>query len=191
MAGYYEMKGKLGCWENWHDDVNQGYNDYVLDRKYWMRPVTRCRENALGTTCSFYGPKTVPRTTQESFLQGRGQVNNDHCPDCDVIYLPKKVFELTEDEDKTSCQDMALQPQHTRFPKSCNNLSETEISQYAFLPGAFQKGYQGVDSLCHVGINIQGREQARASYRPGPQTPAQQRTNYGSYNSWATETAYN
>jgi hypothetical protein len=185
MAGYYEMKGKQGCWEDWFDGVNTSQNDYVLNKNYWMRPgVTRCRDNALGTTCSFYGPKTVPRTTQESFLQGRGQVQNDHCPQCDVIVLPESVFDLTKDEEKT-CQDMSLQPQHTRQPKSCGTLAETEISTYAFLPGAFQRGYQGVSSLCDTGLNIQGREDARSQYRAPPRTMAEKQTNYGNYRSSA------
>lgn len=182
MAGYYEMRGKLNCWEDGFDALNQGQQDYVMDKKYWMRPgVNRCRENSLGTTCSFYGPMTVPRTTQESFLQGRGQIENDNCPECGVIYLPESVFALTKDEEK-GCQNMALQPEFTRQPKSCFNISETETTAYAMMPGAFQKGYVGYDALCDT--NIQSRENARQEYRAPPQTPGQKMTNYGSYNTY-------
>lgn len=181
MAGYYEMKGKQGCWENWFDAVNKRQQDYVLDKNYWMRPnVSKCRENSLGSTCSFYGPMTVPRTTQESFLQGRGQIQNDHCPECGVIYLPESVFALTKDEKKT-CQDLSLQPQFTRKPKSCFTLAETDISTYAFLPGSFQKGFLGVNSLCDAGMNIQSREEARMEYRGAPRSASEKLSNYGNY----------
>lgn len=180
MAGYYSMKGKQECWERWFDSVNQAQNDYILDRKYWMPPgSTKCHENSLGSTCTFYGPKNVPKTTQESFLEGRGQVNDDFCPECGVIVLPDSVFPGTAQP--RACQDMSLQPQFTRQPKNCRTLAETDISQYAFLPGAWQRGYLGVNSLCDTGINIQSRENARLEYRPSPKTAAQSQLNYGSY----------
>jgi len=180
MSGYYEMKGKLQCWEDWYNKVNEGTTDYVLDRKYWMRPnVNRCHETSLGTLCSFYGPKDTPRTTQESFLQGRGQAYNDQCPDCEVIYLPDEVFNLTkEKEKKKSCQDMSLQPQFTRQPKSCGTLAETETTAYAFMPGAYQKGYNGYNAVCST--NIQSREIGRMESRAGPRTPAERMMSYSS-----------
>jgi hypothetical protein len=183
MSGYYEMKGKLGCWEDWFDSVNKSTNDYVMDRNYWMRPnVTQCQENSLGTLCTFSGPKTVPRTTQESFLQGRGQILNSNCPDCEVIYLPESLFPSTNTRKNERCQDMALLPEFTRQPKSCGTLSETEITTYAFMPGAWQKGYTGYNSMCDT--NIQSREVARLDYRAKPRSPQEKMTNYGSYNSW-------
>ena len=181
MAGYYEMKGKQQCWENWFDAVNRGQYGYVMDRNYWMAPgVEKCKENSLSGVCSFYGPKTAPKTTQESFLQGRGQVNDDFCPECGVIVLPKSVFP-EKPASQPRCQNMALEPQYTRTSKSCGTLSETDISSYAFMPGAYQRGYLGVDSLCHTGTNIQSRENARMEYRAPPRTPAERQTNYGSY----------
>lgn len=183
------MKGKTGCWENWFDAVNQGQLDYVMDKKYWMRNVPRCRENSLGSTCSFYGPMTVPRVTQDSFITGRGQVANDNCPECGVRYLPESVFATTKDE-KKGCQDMALMPEFTRQPKSCFNISETENSTHAFMPGAFQKGFLGMNVLCNS--NIQSREDARKQYRAPPKSAAEKMNNYGSYNqNYSAMAAYN
>ena len=186
MAGYYEMKGKQGCWENWFDSFNQGVLDRTLDVKAWMRPVPKCKNTSLGTTCSFYGPMNVPRTTRSSFLQGRGQVENHHCPDCGVRYLPEAVFAQSPEEmayeNTPDCELNTLTPQFTRQPKSCFNISETEITTYAMMPGAYQKGYTGFNSVCDV--HMQDREDARRMYRAGPQTPADKMTNYGSYNTY-------
>ncbi len=179
-----------GCWENWFDALNTGTLDYVLDKKYWMRPgVSRCRENSLGTTCSFYGPLNVPRTTQDSFITGRGQIESDKCPECGVRYLPESVFALTKDEEK-GCQNMALLPQFTRQPKSCFNISEVENATHAWMPSNFQKGYTGYNSVCDT--HIQSREEARQQYRAPPRSPAEKMTSYGSYNqNYAAMAAYN
>lgn len=177
------MKDRQACWENWYDRLNEGTLARTLDRNYWMRPgVNRCHENALGSTCSFYGPMNVPRTTQSSFLQGRGQVNSDRCPDCEVIALPEKVFDLTAEE-ISDCQNMALQPQFTTSPKSCGTLAETDITAYAFMPGAFERGFQGVNSLC--GNHLQSREEARDSYRAEHKSEYSRAYSYGSYDSKA------
>lgn len=166
MAGYYEMKDRQGCWSNWYDSFNDGVVSYTFDRKYWMPPGKEmCTNNALGSTCTFYGPMTAPRTTQESFLEGRGQIESDKCPECGVIYLPDSVFAMTKGINTQGqiCEDMTLQPEFTRQPKSCFTLSETEQTTYAFMPEAFQKGYTGYNSMCD--IHIQSREDARLESR--------------------------
>jgi len=199
MPKYYEMKDRLQCWENQHDENNTAISGYYLNKNYWMPPgMNRCTNQALGSTCSFYGPKDVPRTTQESFLQGRGQVNSDQCPDCDVIYLPESVFASTQNEKKVS-ENLSLQPQYTRQPKSCFTLSETDTTTYAFMPGAWQKGYTGFNGgLLGYGCdtNIQSREQSR-SYEPSSsqkQFPggghARGSKNYGSYQRTAAPSYY-
>jgi hypothetical protein len=175
MAGYYENKDKGSCWEAWFDGNNQTTVDRTLDVKAWMRPnVTQARSNALANPPSFYGPKNVPRTTQESFLQGRGQINSDQCPECDVIYLPESVFPKQKPFETSfapGCQNNALTSAQTRQKRSCYNIQETDITQYQFMPSNFQVGYLGFNVLCNS-TNIQDRENGRTSYVAnfGPET---------------------
>lgn len=195
MSGVYEMRGKTGCWENYYDSSNNGQYDYVMNRSYWMRQnVPKCSTLALASTCSFYGPKDVPRTTQESFLQGRGQALNDKCPEADVIYLPEGVFATGHQNDQNgqnsqSCERTDLEQYHDRQPRSCFNISETEATTYAFMPGAWQRGYTGANDFCDGckpgcqpdGTLIQSREDARDMYAQRPQVNNMSRGSYGSY----------
>lgn len=195
MSGYYEMHGRGPCWENYHDAMNEGNYDYVMNRRYWMREnVPKCETLSLGSTCSFYGPKDVPITTKESFLQGRGQVENDKCPDADVIYLPEGVFARGHKSAPQKCEPTDLQPRQTRQPRSCFNVSETDAFEYvAGMPGAYQTGWTGMGDFCvgceesnqcaGRGTNIQSREIARDSYRQKPQPNNMSRPSYGSYES--------
>jgi hypothetical protein len=192
MSGYYEMHGKGPCWENYYDSMNEGNYDYVMNRNYWMREnVPKCHSLSIGTNCSFYGPKDVPRITKESFLQGRGQVANDKCPDADVIYLPESVFAMGHD-DPPKCERTDLQGAQTRQPRSCFNISETDAYEYvAGMPGAWMTGYTGMSDFCigcedsnqcaGRGTNIQSREIARDSYRQKPQPNNMSQASYGSY----------
>jgi len=191
MSGYYEMNGKGPCWENYHDSTNEGNYDYVMNRSYWMRPnVPKCETLSLGSTCSFYGPKDVTRVNQESFLQGRGQVENDKCPEADVIYLPESVFAMGQKSDRPRCERTDLQAMQTRQPRSCFNISETDISAYTMgMPGAYQPQSVSLNDFCEdcnvrscdMGTNIQSREIARESYRQKPQPNNMSQASYGSY----------
>lgn len=181
MCTFYEMNGQGPCYAAASEDMDIRRSNYIMDVNYWMRPgVSQCQDNSLGSTCSFYGPMTVPRTTRESFLQGRGQVESDKCPDCEVIHLPESVFR--ENVPKSSCQNMALEPEYTRAPKSCSTISETNMTQYAFMPGAFQMGYTGMDSMC--GTMIHDRENARMQSNSAAQSGTNAHNpnvSYGSY----------
>ncbi len=189
MSGTYEMNGRGTCWANYHDSLNTGTYDYVFNRNYWMREnVPKCQTLSLGANCSFYGPKDVTRTTQESFLQGRGQVENDKCPDADVIYLPEAVFAMGNRDKGPQCQRTDLEPHQDRQNRACFNISETESTSYAFMPGAWQTGYSGANDFCDDckpgcsgGTLIQSREDARDMYKPRPQPNNMSRGSYGSY----------
>lgn len=175
------MKDKGACWEAWYDNNNDAQYDYVINKSYWMRPnENQCKNNALGATCSFYGPVDVPRTTKESFLQGRGQIASHKCPDCEVIYLPESVFPKPKPGQSTySCENNALTPAQTRQKRSCYNVNETDISQYQMMPGAWQNGYMGFNVMCDM--NTSDRENGRLFYRTRPRTPAEKMQNYGNY----------
>jgi hypothetical protein len=191
MAGYYENKDKGACWEAWYDNNNDAQSDYVMNQAYWMRPgVPECRNNSLGATCSFYGPLNVPRTTQESFLQGRGQILSSKCPDCEVIYLPESVFPPANPANSTyACENNALTPAQTKQKKSCYNVMETDISQYQMMPGAWQPGYMGYNVMCDM--NILDRQNGAADYRAAPRTAFEKMNNYGNYRTIQNKTARN
>lgn len=177
MAGYYDNVGLDQCHRTYEDNLSSASYDYVINKKAWMRGnVDKCSAKSTGGQCSFYGPMTNKRVLQDSFLTGRGQVLTE-CPECSVNYLPASVFPPQE---ARTCQDTQLEPLYTRVPKSCNGLTEVDISQYAALPSNYQRGYNGYDSV--VGAHLQGREMARQQYKAVHLDDHSASQNYGSYN---------
>lgn len=177
MAGYYSNIYNDACYEKFRDAFNEGAYDYVINRAAVMREnVNKCHSKSLGSTCTFYGPLNTPRVLQESFLtRGLGQTLTE-CPECSVRYLPESVFPPQE---QRVCQDTELQPLFTRLPKSCDSLTEVDISDYSALPSNYQRGYTGYNSV--VDSHMQSREIARENFRAAPRTDYQSRQNYGSY----------
>jgi hypothetical protein len=125
------------------NDFNTRYDDYVL----WMPKYRRatCESNGYvncGTDADRFGPKQV---TQESFLQGRGQVaNNTNCPAGEVRYLPPEEFKGRE----AKPSDMSLFAQPTVFPRSCKTLTEVDMQlRIEPLPGAWQGSFSPLVGL--------------------------------------------
>lgn len=86
-----------------------------------------------------FAPKQV---TQESFLQGRGQVtSNPGCKDGFLCYLPEQVFEGAAEKTKAPW-DMHLFAQPTIVPRSCASLTELDlIDRLKPLAHAYQERY--------------------------------------------------
>lgn len=187
MSGVAELRGNQGCARRYEDSVNVSTYDRTMDVSYWMRPnVPQCTSKGVNVTCSFYGPKDVPRTTKESFLQGRGQQLNSKCPDGDVIYLPKGVFELgARNQQDAKCQTTDLDPYFDRQPKSCFNISETDATAYTMgIPSAWQGTNVSMMDF-HQGIDWSDREMGRMKYsHTTAKTSATQRGSYGNYNAF-------
>lgn len=185
MSGYYEMNGKTDCWEQYNTSINVASYNRTMDTSYWQPPnASTCQSNGIGIKCSSYGRKDVPRTTQESFLQGRGQVLNDKCPDGDVVYLPSEVFKLGERNNQDAkCQVTALDPYFDRQPRSCFNISETDTTAYTMgIPGAWQ-GTNVQMTDFNGSAHLQDREMGRDMYAHGTVgTSASSRGSYGNYN---------
>jgi hypothetical protein len=82
------------------------------------------------------GPQQI---TQESFLQGRGQVSaNPSCAASGVKYLPQSEF----GERKARAPDMSLFAQPTVLPRSCGSLTEVDMQKRLDrLPAAWQGSY--------------------------------------------------
>ena len=117
---------------------NNNVEDYVL----WLPKYRRktCEGNGY-LNCSAeterFGPRQV---TQESFLQGRGQVTpNTGCPAGGVTYLPEKEFSA---KDVPRPANMSLFAQPTLIPRSCGTLTEVDIQQRLKpLPGVWQSSF--------------------------------------------------
>lgn len=81
-----------------------------------------------------FGAKQV---TQESFLQGRGQVMplNPRCGASELRYTPETVFPPTEKEP----WDMSLFSQQSIVPRSCASVTEVNMLQRRSpQPGAYE-----------------------------------------------------
>lgn len=177
MAGYHNRLKDDACFERFDDYQNQYINNYNLNLPaHYRTNVNQALPLSQGLQPTFWGPLRGRRTTQESFLQGRGQALAD-CPDCDVRWLPETLFPEKR-EAGHKCQRTDLQPLYTRVPSSCNGLRETDVTQYMFLPGAWERGYNGYNAV------VQTHMQTRQG---NPQLTAvnQDRTakNYGTYGS--------
>jgi hypothetical protein len=152
MAGYHDNLQNDLCNRQFEDNMNSNINNYYLNYKFVMRDSNNNKCQPLGVTnrCDFYGPLNSKKIKQDSYITGRGHILSD-CPDCDVRHLPQSLFQDVQYSNKST----ELDPLYTRVPKSCNGLSE--ITTYAFsqMPGAYEHGYNGYNSV--VDTNIQTR----------------------------------
>ena len=116
-------------------EFNSNVEDYVL----WMPKYRKQTCEGSGyLNCSSdtdrFGPRQV---TQESFLQGRGQVtSNRACAAGFLNYLPESQFSEKKEPKE---RDMTLFAQPTVVPRSCGTLTEVDIQRRLDpLPGAWQ-----------------------------------------------------
>ena len=194
MSGYYDRVHDDLCYRDFEKYIDDQTLDYNLNLKAHMREnVDKCHPLSTGKQCNFYGPLRGVRTTQESFMSGRGQVLSE-CPSCGVNYLPESLFPdkadpadfATVDQKngmiRARCQRTDLEPLYTRQPRSCNGLSETDITAYSFMPSAWQRGYEGFRAV--VDTNLQTRQALEdTSVTDGGLAYSQCRSSYGSYGS--------
>lgn len=180
MAGYYNNLWSDPCFQQYDDQLNQGINDYQLTlNAHYRTNMNQAMPLSTGRQPDTYGPLRGRRVTQESFLQGRGQALSD-CPDCGVRWLPETLFPQNSGV-QSQCQRTDIQPLYTKVPKSCNGLQETDITQYSFMPGAWQRGYTGYNAV--VDTNLQSRQ---APQPMGVQNGGESyggRQNYGTFGS--------
>jgi hypothetical protein len=145
------------CVERGDNETNRATSDYIMNVKAVTRSdVSPTAAFGLAQGRDFYGAFDASRAKKESFLQGRGQpVSN--CAECEVITLPESLFPTTFEETRPagSCINMDLERMMTSSNKSANSLSEAEVWEYTSLPGAYQKGYTGYNSV--VNTNMQTR----------------------------------
>lgn len=171
MAGIYDRTTMDSCHEKFEDELDQKIYNYTLDRNAVMRQnLVQAPFMSQGRQPDFYGPLAGDRVTKESFLQGRGHRINK-CPDCEVRYLPKSLF--NEPTIKSSCDRVDLQGLYTRVPKSCNGLSETIVTPHFQMPENYKKGYSGYNAVVYTHMQTKNPEVQHRD-KPGCY-------NYGSY----------
>ena len=174
MSGYYDKWSLDSGYERGRDIIDEGSYDYTLYRGAVMRQnLTQAPFMTPAQNVDFYGPLAGNRVTKESFLQGRGQTLS-RSPDNEVTYLPESLF--NQPPIKSQCDRVDLQPMFTRVKPTCNGLRETNITSYAFSPGAFEKGYLGYNNVVYS--NLQTR--VGPDYLPNEFRPCAE--NYASMN---------
>lgn len=177
MSGYSDRKRFEPCSQSSDALYNQQRSDYVMNPVASLPPgQSKASFLGVGVTPSFYGPLSGSLVTKDSAITGRMQAL-DRCPESGVRYLPPSLFS-TQQPAVSQCQNTTLQLVGTRLKKSCDSISEQDISRFTLqVPGAFQPGYQGVMSV------VGGTIQAGIRMEP-PQKGTWSgscRKNYGSY----------
>lgn len=158
-------------------------NDYVMNlNAVYRQGQPPIRSLSVANQPSFYGPLRGSLVSQESFLQGRGQVLGD-APEFDVRMLPESLFPShTESNEMPACQRTDLEPLQTRMRKSCNGIEEVDMSQYWMIPGAWQAtGYSGPASGVNGNLQTRQAPNPDPSIRQGSEDYGTCRQNYGSF----------
>jgi hypothetical protein len=163
-AGFYNRVSMDSGYERGRDVIDQGVYDYNLFRSSVMRPN---RIDApfmtVAQNVDFYGPLTGNRVTKESFIQGRGHTLS-RGPDNEVFYLPSSVFPQV-DLKPTQCDRVDLEPVFTRVKPSCNGIKETDVFAYSLMPGHYEDGYMGYNSVVYSNLQTKmGPDTARYTY---------------------------
>lgn len=139
-SSYQELMRNDSCAVKTYVSDNEQQFDYNMWQPSYANDVRRGSAflNASNDTNRF-APKQV---TQESFLQGRGQVSsNPNCKSGFLRYLPEGVFDKEEPKERKPW-DMHLFAQPTLVPRSCSSITELDIiKRMQPLAGAYEGRY--------------------------------------------------
>jgi len=185
MAGFHNKVEDDACYIQYNEQVSQKINDYTLDRNAQMRGQ-KAAFSARGRQPDFYGPLGGARVTKESYLQGRGHIQSE-CPNCQVTYLPETLFSNGKEMQANGATECLLEPFYQRMPRNCNSLSETDVSSYHFMPGHWQRGYTGYNSVVDTQLNTRLGLSSECPASQALKIP----TNYGTYGSGRDFGRYN
>lgn len=178
MAGYFDKLNYDLCWRNYQRYQDKASVDRLLEPDSYDRPdLDPVPLLARGSQPSLDDRIFGQRVTQESFLQGRGQALAD-CPECDVRYLPKSVFP-SKGKPMADCYRSDLEAVHTRRPRSCGSLAETDLTTYRMSPGFWRRGYAGLDAITDTFMQTR-----QAPFDPTIKKGSEsygRRSNYGSF----------
>lgn len=126
-------------------DFNTRYSDEFI---LWVPKYRKktCEGNGYlncSTDTDRFGPRQV---TQESFLQGRGQVtSNPSCGATQIKYLPEGEFERKEKSKQTN---MSLFAQPTVVPRSCGTITEVDMQRRLDrMPGGWQGSWSPLSGM--------------------------------------------
>lgn len=136
-SSYQELMRNDSCAVATSVADNEEQFDYNMWQPSYANDVRRGSAflNASNDTNRF-APKQV---TQESFLQGRGQVSsNPNCKSGFLRYLPEGAFNKEEPAERKPW-DMHLFAQPTIVPRSCSSITELDIiKRMQPLAGAYE-----------------------------------------------------
>ena len=136
-SSYQELMRNDSCAVATYVADNEEQFDYNMWQPSYANDLHRGSAflNASNDTNRF-APKQV---TQESFLQGRGQVSsNPNCKSGFLRYLPEGVFNKEEPAERKPW-DMHLFAQPTIVPRSCSSITELDIiKRMQPLAGAYE-----------------------------------------------------
>lgn len=180
MAGHYDNVQFDACFQGLQHTIDKGHFHYALNRKAVMRPGTaKCAHLSRGTGfCQFYGPNGAKTNVRESYLQGRGHRLSE-CPENQVRRLPSALFSSSPPSSlaSTSCPRVDLQPAHERVPRSCNALTELDVTRWRMSPGHYRRGYAGLNAAVR---HTQTRSGGRATMdKPALAPHAKSYSTYG------------
>jgi len=157
MAGFYADSYSFdSCYQKNQEVIDNGRDNYMLDYMQAMPPgINKAFLNARGSTPSFWGPANGPVVNRDSYMSGRAQPLSK-CPEYDVIrnygqdltsnalLPPKNGFS------QTGCFNSDLEPAFDHTLRSCQSVTETDISSYTLFPGVYQTGYTSFDTLANI-----------------------------------------
>jgi hypothetical protein len=155
-----------------------GASDYIMNRQAWMRG-NGCELGSLGRYCSSYGPLAGKLVTRDSYLTGRGQALSN-CPECEVRWLPEQLFAGDSPMSKISSQD-SMPLTLTRLPKSCSNVADIDVTQYAFMPAQYQDQAVGLQIQVFGESSKTAQRQQDMAANASNRNAQKGRTSYGYY----------
>lgn len=122
-------------------------DESIANYRFWLPKYRRdetCQRSGYQNCrvdANRFGPRKI---TQESFLQGRGQVTTaTGCPGGRLTYLPEALFKSEDEEGVKKPPDMYLYAQPTKLGgKSCGTVSEIDtLNRMKPLPGPYNSSF--------------------------------------------------
>ena len=126
--------------------IDNGSSQYYLNHNAVMPPqVMHAPLLTRGSTADFWGPANTSVIHKDSYITGRGQPLSK-CPSTEVRYLPESAFPAASTA-SPGCYKSALEPIFDNQPRSCQSVTEVDLSAYHMFPGRFQPKYVSINDV--------------------------------------------
>jgi hypothetical protein len=175
MSGYNDLYNYDSCYIGNQNTINDGSSQYYLNHKAVMPPqVAHAPLLSRGSTADFWGPASTSVIHKDSYLTGRGQPLSK-CPSTEVRFLPDVLFPSASTA-TPSCYKSSLEPIFDSQPRSCQSVTEVDLSAYHMFPGRFQPKFVSINDV--AASFLPTRMAVLQDSTPCNSGP---RTSYGSY----------